>query len=287
MTMIRNFSRMQQAYERVQARLMPNDWPATLATRLGVRDPVARVDVEVVVDKALGTAATLRVGFAADFHAGPTTTASLIERACDELQRAEPDVILLGGDFVLVRAEYADRLVEPLSTLRAPLGVFAVFGNHDHWAGLARVERALDRAGIARINNRSVRLPPPFDRTLINGLDDHTSGHPDPSAATWDATLATVLLLHQPSGLLDAGDRPFDVALAGHTHGGQIVLPGGLAPVAPQGALTRRYRAGRYDVPGGRTLLVSRGIGHGAVPFRIGAPSDVIICTVRGRSTSA
>jgi predicted MPP superfamily phosphohydrolase len=86
--------------------------------------------------------------------------------------------------------------------------------------------------------------------------------------------------------VLDAGDRPYDVALAGHTHGGQIVLPGGLAPVAPQGALSRRYRAGRYDLTGGRTLLVSRGIGHGALPFRIGAPSDVILLTLHAGAPS-
>jgi uncharacterized protein len=282
MTLIRNFSRVQRAWEGLQALFMPTDWPARLATRIGVPDRVARVDVEVTLDKPLGAHDRLRVGFAADFHAGPTTSEALVERACEVLQRAEPDVILLGGDFVLLRAEYADRLVAPLSRLHAPLGVFAVYGNHDHWAGLARVERALDRAGIARLNNRSLRLPAPFERTQIVGLDDHTSGHPDPDAATWDADVATVLLLHQPSGVLDAGDRPFDVALAGHTHGGQIVLPGGLAPVAPHGALSRRYRAGRYTLPGTRTLFVSRGIGHAALPFRIGAPSDVIICTLRG-----
>lgn len=284
MTLIRNFSRVQRAWEGLQTLLMPTDWPARLATRAGVRDRVARIDVDVAVGKPLGASARLRVGFAADFHAGPTTTAALVEEACGELQRAEPDVILLGGDFVLLRPEYADRLVAPLSALRAPLGVYAVYGNHDHWAGLSRVEQALDRAGIARLNNRSLRLPPPFERTQIVGLDDHTSGHPDPDAAVWDASLATVLLLHQPSGVLDAGDRPFDVALAGHTHGGQIVLPGGLAPVAPHGALSRRYRAGRYALPGGRTLLVSRGIGHGALPFRVGAPSDILICTLRGLS---
>jgi predicted MPP superfamily phosphohydrolase len=282
MTLIRNFSRIQRAWEGLQALLMPTDWPARLATRCGVRDCVARVEVDVVVDKPLGTSDRLRIGFAADFHAGPTTSAALVAEACLELQRAEPDLILLGGDFVTIRAEYADRLVEPLSTLRAPLGVYAVYGNHDHWAGLSRVEHALERAGIARLNNHSLRLPSPFERTLIVGLDDHTSGHPNPDAATWDAGLATVLLLHQPSGVLDAGDRPFDVALAGHTHGGQIVLPGGLAPVAPHGALSRRYRAGRYALPGGRTLLVSRGVGHSTLPLRIGAPSDVIICTLRG-----
>ena len=283
MTAIRNFSRVQRAWEQFQALLMPNDWPARLAMRAGVPDHVARFDVEVTIEKPLGTRDRLRIGFASDFHAGPTTTTRLVERACEVLEHAAPDLILLGGDFVLVRPEYVDRLVEPLSRLRAPLGVFAVYGNHDHWSGLSRVEDALDRAGIPRLNNRSQTLPAPFDRTLIVGLDDHTAGHPDADAATWDATLATVLLIHQPSGLLDAGERPFDVALAGHTHGGQIVLPGNFAPVAPHGALSRRYRAGRYRLDGGRTLLVSRGIGHSVLPFRIGAPSDVIVCTLRGR----
>jgi predicted MPP superfamily phosphohydrolase len=285
MNVIPNFSRAQQAWERVQALLTPTDWPARLAWRLGVRETVVRVDVDVAVDKPIGTAPAIRVAFASDLHAGPTTQRSLIEQACQQLVDARADVILLGGDFISIRAEYADTLVAPLSTLRAPLGVFAVFGNHDHWSGLARVERALDRAGIERINNQSRRLPPPFERTLIVGLDDHSSGRPNPDGPSWDASLVTVVVMHQPSGLLDVGDRPFDVALAGHTHGGHIVL-GGFAPVAPQGALSRTYRVGRYDLPGARTLLVSRGIGHGALPFRFGAPSDVIVCTLRAAKTA-
>jgi predicted MPP superfamily phosphohydrolase len=277
----RNFSRAQQAWEHVQAWLMPTDWPARLATRLGVRETVIRIDVEVAVPKPLGTAAALRIAFASDFHAGPTTAFALIEQACQRLQDARPDVILLGGDFISIRAEYADGLVAPLSALRAPLGVFAVFGNHDHWSGLDRVERALHQAGITPVNNQSFRLSPPFEDTLLVGLDDHTSGRPDATAPSWDRALTTIVLMHQPSGLLDVGERPFDVAFAGHTHGGHIVLPGGLAPVAPHGELSRQYRAGRYDLPNARTLFVSRGIGHGALPFRVGAPSDVIVCTLR------
>jgi len=278
---IRNFSWLERKWERVQAFVTPTNWPARLASGLGVRETAVRWDADVEIGKPLGTATDLRIGFASDLHAGPTTPAALIEHACGLLAEARPDVILLGGDFISIRPEYAESLVGPLSMLSAPLGVFAVYGNHDHWTGLARVERALGRAGIALLNNRSQQLPAPFERTLIAGLDDHSSGDPDPEGPDWNAALATVLLMHQPSGLIDAKGRPFDLALAGHTHGGHIVLPGGLAPVAPLGALSRRFRAGRFPLNSGATLLVSRGIGHGALPFRFGAPSDVIICTLR------
>jgi predicted MPP superfamily phosphohydrolase len=281
MNVIRNFSRAEYWWERAQAALTPTDWPARLASRLGVRETAVRWDVDLAITKPLGTAPSLRIGFASDLHAGPTTPLPLIEHACSLLAAAHPDVILLGGDFISIRPEYADRLLGPLTALRAPLGVFAVFGNHDHWTALARVAGVLERAGIQLLVNRSERLPVPFERTLLVGLDDHTSGHPDATGPRWDGALATVLLMHQPSGLIDAAGRPFDLALAGHTHGGHIVL-GGLAPVAPTGALSRRFRVGRFPLSSGATLLVSRGVGHGALPFRVGAPSEVVVCTLRG-----
>jgi uncharacterized protein len=212
------------------------------------------------------------------------TPPEVIQRAVDRRNEAAADVILLGGDFVTFRSYYVDRLIEPLRQLRAPLGVFAVLGNHDHWTGADDVRRALPAAGVQLLHNASVRLSSPFENVRLVGIDDHFSGWPDASVVDWPgADAVTILNIHEPSGLLDVADRHFDLALAGHTHGGQIVLPLIGAPVTPSGALSRRYMAGRYSVGGGRELMVSRGVGNGGfLPIRYGAPSDVVIVTVRG-----
>jgi hypothetical protein len=275
----RNFPWYLRAWEGLQRLATASDWPARLVSRFGA-GAVQVTREEITLAKSLGESSTLRVGFAADLHAGAITPPSLIEAACSALRDAEPDLILLGGDFVSLRTRDVEHLRGPLAELSAPFGVFAVLGNHDHWVGTGPVRSVLERSGIRLLENRSHRLDPPFGNTLIVGLDDHMAGWPDSSKAAWDPGAVTILLLHQPSGILDAADRPFDLALAGHTHAGQIVLPGGLALVLPHGALSRTYRVGRHTLAPGQELFVTRGVGNSGLPFRLGAPSEVVICTV-------
>ncbi len=84
------------------------------------------------------------------------------------------------------------------------------------------------------------------------------------------------MLAHAPEVMLKLGDEPFDLALCGHTHGGHIALPGEV-PVLVPGPLSRRYAHGRHDVGGGRTLIVSRGIGGTEVALRTFADPDILI----------
>lgn len=232
---------------------------------------------------ALGRARRLRLAFASDLHAGPLTPAGTIEAACQQLMALQPDLILLGGDYVCSHAEQIGLIGPALRQLRAPLGVFGVLGNHDHEAGAAAIATALERCGVQLLVNQGVRLPTPFERTLLLGLDDHLAGRPQADRLPWDDDLATLLLLHQPSGLLDVGSGRFDLAVAGHTHGGQITLPGGYAPIVSGGALSRRYLRGRFPLAGGGQLLVSVGVGNTLLPLRIGPQPEVLLCDVIGR----
>jgi predicted MPP superfamily phosphohydrolase len=279
---IRNFTWWRRAWEGWQAYVFRSDWPANLAARLIEPSIVVRHET-FDLPKALGDAEALRIGFAADFHAGPTTALKTIELACAALCDAAPDLILLGGDFVSLRGEDAERLLDPLRQLRAPLGTFAVLGNHDIWTNADLVQSVLDRAGVQLLHNEAVCLPAPFDRTMVIGLDDHFSGMPDAARVAWDPALVNLLLIHQPSGILDAAGRPFDVAMAGHTHAGQIVFPGGIAFVVPEGVLSREYLYGRYEIAPHQHLLVSSGVGNSLLPLRFGAPAEVVIITVNGR----
>jgi len=255
-------------------------WRAA-ATGLSAAD-VRRWRERVVLPKSLGQSRRLRVAFASDLHAGRMTPTGTINAALEALMEASPDVILLGGDFVCSRAEELQLILPALRRLRAPAGVFAVMGNHDHEADAERITAALEASGISVLNNRSVPLAEPFGNVLLVGLDDHLEGQPQAAAACWDPGCVTLLLLHQPSGLLDAGDHPYDIALAGHTHGGQITLPGGLAPLAASGPLSRRYRKGRYVVAPERLLCVSVGVGYSLLPFRLGPRTEVLILDLEG-----
>jgi predicted MPP superfamily phosphohydrolase len=260
---------------------MPNDWPARLAVRLG-----ASVDVEIerhdVSIPALGDVPPLTIAFASDFHAGPTTPRPLLYRAAAALAELRADLLLLGGDFVSLRASYAREIIRLLAGVPAPLGRYTVLGNHDHWAGVAKIDAELAAGGITLLTNRHARLSVPYQAVSVCGLDDHTSGEPHAAGALDGAAAVRLLLMHAPSGLLDIGDRAFSVALCGHTHGGQIALPGGRPLVVPHGALSRRHLAGRYDLERGRTLLVSRGVGCSTLPFRWNSPSSILSVTLRG-----
>ncbi|MBM5816213.1 MAG: metallophosphoesterase [Cyanobacteria bacterium K_Offshore_surface_m2_239] len=248
---------------------------------------VRRWRERVELAKPLGTARQLRLAFASDLHAGRLTPTGTITAALEALREATPDLILLGGDFVCSRAQELELIADSLRRLQAPAGVFAVMGNHDHGADVGTITARLEGFGVSVLRNRGVRLAEPFANVLLVGLDDHLGGRPRPEAAPWDPRCATLLLMHQPSGLLDAGDRPFDLAFAGHTHGGQITLPGGWAPLAASGALSRRYPGGRYALPGERVLCVSAGVGNSLLPLRFGPRTEVLILDLVGAGAEA
>jgi predicted MPP superfamily phosphohydrolase len=210
------------------------------------------------------------------------TDRRLLEQACASIDAAKPDVLLLGGDFVSVRGSCVSELAPLLGAIRAPLGRFAVLGNHDLRADRACIVDALESAGIEILTNRHVRLPAPHDDVAICGLDDPIRGQPDPTTTMDEEARVKIVLMHAPDGVLDLGDREFDLALCGHTHGGQITLPGGDAIVVPSGELSRRYSAGVYrlDPDGGRALLVSRGVGCSTIPIRMFANPEVHVITV-------
>ena len=279
---IRNYPLWRHLLEGAQRTVTPTCWPAGVAVRLGVSLKVAVDHHDVRVANSLGGADRLRIAFASDFHAGPMTPRHVIDQAITQLTAANADLLLLGGDFVSLRAEYARDLVGRLAAVPAPFGRYAVLGNHDYWADGARITGYLRDAGVEVLTNRNARLPAPFGNVSICGVDDHTSGEPDADAAFRGSAPVRVVLMHAPSSLLDIGERSFAVALCGHTHGGQVALPNGRPLIVAHGLLSRRYNTGRFMINGDQTLLVSRGVGCSALPFRFNAQPNVVTCTLQG-----
>ena len=126
-----------------------------------------------------------------------------------------------------------------LSTIAAPLGKFAVLGNHDRWNGVGRVTRTLEAHGIEVLVNENRRLPPPFHDIWVCGLDDYLTGEVDVGAALADAGGTRIVLMHAPDSLEDLAGEDFALAICGHTHGGQIAFRGGAPLMSAPGPLSR------------------------------------------------
>jgi predicted MPP superfamily phosphohydrolase len=218
----------------------------------------------------------LRIALLSDFHAGRLTPPALLRRAVRETMEQQPHIIALAGDFVDRAPEDLDRALLPLRELWAPLGVYAVPGNHDHvHSGLRRWREAIaDTPGLQDLTNRC-RLVERGEATLcIVGVDDLEEGDPElvlPPPASRDFTL---LLAHNPEQAerTRRHDDGVDLILAGHTHGGQVRLPA-------VGALHRKSRI--YDHGLRRRpwtqVYTSRGLGTTFLPIRLNARPELAI----------
>ncbi len=226
-----------------------------------------------------------RIAFASDLHIGPTTPASVLKRAASLIRGAKPDVLLLGGDYLIFDATPAKlgRLTDWIAST-AVSTVIAIVGNHDLWGDEESILETLRASGVHLLINESTRLPAPFDSIAIVGLDEPMVGNVNADAAFAGSEDAAVIIVlcHEPDGLLACGDRDFDLFLCGHTHGGQVATPWGPLLVPP-GELHREFVAG-FHRHRGRELFVSRGVGGAEVPVRLFAPPDVLIVDVLASS---
>ncbi len=215
-----------------------------------------------------------------DLHAGPFLAPRDLERTMDRLMSLEPDLVLLGGDFTSTRVADLERTAAALRRLSAPLGVFAVLGNHDHYTGdPAGVRRGLTDLGIRVLHNQVDLLRRAGASLALAGVDDLAEGDYELEAVLAEVPPAvpSILLSHNPDLFFDAADLGVSLVLAGHTHGGQIRLP--RLPV-----LIRQSRFGFHEgcfVANGCQLVVSRGLGVVGLPLRLGCPPEAVLLTLR------
>jgi len=220
----------------------------------------------------------VRLLLISDLHAGPFVSPAELLRATDRLAALRTDLILVVGDLITSRVTEIETHRAALARLEAPLGVFAVLGNHDHYSG--QPEQVIERVrglGIEVLHNRSVALERDGARLSLAGVDDALVGSPDLDAALRNCRPPVVLLSHNPDLVFEAARRQVALMLAGHTHGGQIRLPG--LPVLVRQSRYRldhgRYRAGSTE------LVVSRGIGAVGLPLRLFCAPEAVLLTLR------
>src|SRR5205814_419542 len=195
------------------------------------------------------------------------------------------DLVALVGDYAdptvpLGEPVAPESVAEELGELEAPLGVFAVLGNHDWYHYGERVPRALREAGLEVLENDAVAVEQNGEVLWIAGLADMRERDPDVSVALAMVPhgQALIALTHDPDMFPSLRERA-DIVLARHTHGGQVGLPLVRRRAAPT---SRGYTGGEVREAGGY-MYVSRGVGTTGLPIRFAAPPEIAVLSLRRR----
>lgn len=227
----------------------------------------------------------LNILFLSDFHVGcPSVSLGDLAAIVSQANECAPDIVLLGGDYLSKRMPFGnyvppELVAAALGMLKAPLGVFAVLGNHDWHRDGEGMRRALEQNGIGVLENSAVRVEKNGQAFWIAGLADHTMRMPDYERAMAQVTDGhpVLLLAHDPKDFAAIDERPV-ATFSGHTHGGQVRLPF-VGPLILPGGVPRRYDYG-HIVERGRDLIVTGGIGESILPLRFGMKPEIVQVTL-------
>jgi uncharacterized protein len=234
--------------------------------------------------------ADFRIVQLSDFHCSRQVTPEYLAEAVELAQAQNADLAVLTGDFIHQGFRYIDGVADTLGRLSAPCGVYAVLGNHDfsvrNALGFRRyrhlhaaVGTALATRGIQVLRNQTVRLTRQDAVLNLTGVEDLWSRvcDLDQAFAGLCSAIPRIVLAHNPRTIELLGNQRCDLMLSGHTHGGQINLPGVGRPTLSRHA--RRFAAGMYQHKNSY-LYVNKGVGFG-FRFRYGVRPEVAVLTLR------
>ena len=245
------------------------------------RHRIERTDLDLRVTGLPAALDGLRIGLITDVHHSESVSADDVSLAVALLADAKPDLTVLGGDYVT----FGDRkFVGPVAELLSPLahspqGSFAVLGNHDDDRDMPA---ALAQQGFTVLKDQRTSLTIRGETLDLAGIRFWTRRPSDLARVLAGTSGTTILLAHDPRRLVEAAALDVQLVLSGHTHGGQVVLPG-------VGALAGR----KFPVLAGlgseenATVFVSRGVGTVYVPVRINCPPEVAVLTLRSAAKAA
>ncbi len=269
----------------------------TIVWGLGVRaflwEPETLIVRRVDLSSRSWSGPPLRIGVISDTHMGaPHMSVGRLRSIVRDMNAERPDIIVLLGDFTgghdpsPMRDQPSRSAVmsglPPLRGLSAPLGVYAVLGNHDWWFDGPAIEAGLEAEGIPVLENERVLIQRPDAPFWLAGLADYESLRTRPSYSDTLKDLATdepiLALSHWPDAFAAAPER-VALTLAGHTHCGQVNLPVlGRLIHASEGS--RKWQCGLYDERG-RKLYVTGGLGNSILPVRFNQPPEIAVITLR------
>ncbi|AHV98742.1 metallophosphoesterase [Paenibacillus sabinae] len=218
-----------------------------------------------------------------DVHLGFNKDVDDVKRLVRHIREAEPDLICFSGDIVDSYPEDLTESVPLLASLTAPMGKFAVLGNHDY-KHAEQLVGLLEAAGFKVLRNDHVLIRKGEAAIAVTGMEDYliNSPGPDPKKAMGGIPpgMFTVLLMHEPDYADFVQDYSIQLQLSGHSHGGQIRIPFVGAPFLPDGST--KYISGLYTVgEPNRKLYVNRGFGETYMPFRFMCRPELTVFTLR------
>ncbi len=210
-----------------------------------------------------------------DIHLRPYTRPTLVQRAVAMANQLQPDLIVLTGDYVWRTHEAVFEVASLLAGMNARYGVYSVMGNHDYWLDIRALRSTFEASRIPVLCNEGLAIGVGKAVLYLAGMDDGWSGRPDLKLALDHAPSRTpiVLLIHEPD-LADetCQDERISLQLSGHTHGGQVRVPGKSPIFHPY--LGKKYPNGLYKVKD-LWLYTNRGLGVISVPLRINCPPEI------------
>lgn len=229
-----------------------------------------------------------RIAQITDIHFGPYMDQLGLERAVQLAQEFQPDMVALTGDFVShalgqrngpAGARNAEPCADVFARWKDAPPMIAVLGNHDHWNGADTVTASLRERGIVVLRNAAHAFERAKQLLWIAGTDDALEARADvPQAIAKIApTDATILLAHEPDFADHAAKFPVDLQLSGHSHGGQVRIPGVGPIILPQ--MAHKYHTGLNRV-GRLQVFTSHGVGVINPPVRLNCPPKISLLTL-------
>jgi uncharacterized protein len=240
---------------------------------LYARHRLAVTRATITVSGLPAALAGLRIGLLTDIHRSRWVSHDDVGVAVTTVMAERPDLIVLGGDYVTWGdRQYVTPAAEALAPLSAPSGVFAVLGNHDDDH---EMPAALAHNGVQVLKDARTHLTVRGESVNLVGIRYWTRRLADVAKVVRGATGPVILLAHDPRRLTEAAALNIPLVLSGHTHGGQVVLPGVGAIAAQKFPVVAGI--GRM---GKTTMFVSRGVGTVYVPVRLNCPPEVAVLTL-------
>ncbi len=218
----------------------------------------------------------LKIAFVSDLHLGVLFGRDYSREMVERVKALKPDLILLGGDILDNELLFVQQegSLEEFKKLKAPLGIYAVYGNHDVMRGTGEQEgEYLNSLGIKVVCNEAIDITP---NITLTGLDDFMRSHNSYNFPQAEATKLAIFMEHQPRSILKAAKAKYDLYFAGHTHAGQFY---------PTRELTKRMYALDYGSKFFQEMFatVSNGYGLWGIPLRVGPAPEIVLVQVESK----
>lgn len=223
-----------------------------------------------------------RIAQISDIHLGTWLKEKQFSQVIDLVNQLNPNLVVITGDFVTHHPErYIEGISSALSKMTIEDGCLAVLGNHDHWTNAELIRLAIHQGGVRALNNEVCTIKRGADRLYIAGLDDQYAGFDrlDLVLDKLPGGAPAILLAHEPDiADTSAATGRFALQISGHSHGGQIRLPGIRPLFLPH--LARKYPEGLYEI-NGMYLYSNRGLGTAEIQIRLNCRPEITVFTLQ------